>query len=46
MTILTLALLLPILFVAAYGLFQWIYQRQAHEQLEQERRRRFMQRHS
>jgi Ca2+/H+ antiporter len=38
------AILLIIVLVAAYGLFQLIYQQRTHEELEVERRQRFMKR--
>lgn len=41
-----LAILLIIFFVAGYGLFQLIYQQHTHDELEAERRRKFMQRYS
>lgn len=34
-------LLLAILLVSGYGLFQLIYQRRAHDQFEADRRRRY-----
>lgn len=39
-------LVLAILIVAAIGLFQSIYQRLAHRELDEERRRRYLERMS